>query len=302
MKNILIVLIFILLLGCNNRRNIETNVSVNITENQINVSTELLEEITEKIVAIDNSENAAPNFCSFRNGNGTIIETKIIDNTIWVIRKHEQRIRIGDRIRNERLIVHDNPKLENSIELFRLRAGDYINTLEIIREENILNNLLNIWLKISTDNGEIGWINITRHRYALGYELGGNDPYDNDRWSIIETITANEREWTVRKQESYLSIWSTLDVRDKPGLYGSTILFQLVPILPQDNDGWIYFVEGFAITEETERINNRTDHWVKITDRQGRTGWIFGGWGDIERGGPKYLTPEYIILIRLNAF
>lgn len=226
----------------------------------------------------------------YANGNGTIIETKTDGETKWIRRKHDQRIQIGDLSINERLIVYNDPLSGNNTELFRLKLDDNITITEVISEEDIKNDVRKIWLKISTAQGNIGWINI-----------GDRDPYEDNRWSIMEIITTNGKQWTVRKQESTLSIWETLKVRDKPGL-GSTVLFDLIPLLPQDNNGWTFFVDGFAITEETDTINGRKDHWVKIIDKQGRSGWIFGDDGGLERGGPKYLTPEEIVYDRLGYF
>jgi hypothetical protein len=46
------------------------------------------------------------------------------------------------------------------------------------------------------------------------------------------------------------------------------------------------------VTEQTETINGKTDFWAKIIDSKGRIGWVFCGDATIERGGPRYLTPE----------
>jgi hypothetical protein len=46
----------------------------------------------------------------------------------------------------------------------------------------------------------------------------------------------------------------------------------------------------------SERVKNNgeNDRWLKIS-YQGTEGWIFGGYTDVERGGPKYYLPETII-------
>ena len=230
----------------------------------------------------------------YGNGNGTIIEMKISNNINWIRRQHNQRIQIGDLARPERLMAYTDPTLENSQELFRLNYNDYINITEVVTGADITTDRRDIiWVKISTDQGSIGWLNI-----------GGSDPYSNNRWVILERIISGNRTWTVRRQESRLAIWETLEVRDKPGLYGSTVIFNLIPLLPEDNDGWTFFVDGFAITEETDVVDgiDWPDHWVKIEDKDGRIGWIFGGHGTIERGGPAFFTPENIIYVRLGYY
>jgi hypothetical protein len=233
----------------------------------------------------------------YANGNGSIRETTINQNTKWVRRIHHQRIQIGDLSRPERLIVYSNPMEGNSTELFRLALNDYIDILEVIREENTIEAIYQTWLKISTEQGNIGWINI-----------GNNSPYPNNGngWQIIETLVVNGRQWTVRRQYSMLALWETVDVRDKPG-FDSTIIFSIVPIPPADNDGRTYSIKGFAITEEEDTIDidtlgRRTDHWVKIEDDQGRVGWIFGYFGSAERGGAKYRTPDAIIYETLGYY
>lgn len=233
----------------------------------------------------------------YANGNGSILEATTNQNTKWVRRIHHQRIQIGDLSRPERLIVYSNPMEENSTELLRLALNDYIDILEVIREENTIEAIYQTWLKISTEQGNIGWINI-----------GNNSPYPNNgnRWQIIETLVVNGRQWTVRRQYSMLAFWETVDVRDNPG-FDSTIILSIVPIPPADNDGRTYSIEGFAITEEedtidTDTLGGRTDHWVKIEDSQGRVGWIFGGFGSAERGGAKFMTPDAIIYYLLGYY
>ena len=237
--------------------------------------------------------NAFPQIISnsYGNGNGTIIEIITTNEIKWIRRQHNQFIRIGDLSRPERLIVYTNPQLGNYSELFRINYGDYIEIIEVIREEQIANNEFKIWLKIIVNNGDIGWINID-----------GRDPYENDNWTFIENIYVINRIWTIRKLYFSVAIWETLEVRNKPGLYGSEILFNLVPILPKDNEGATFFYNGFAATEKKDTIDGRTEHWVKIECIDGRTGWIFGGYGSAERGGPTYWTPENIIHVRLGPY
>ena len=235
------------------------------------------------------ASNIYPQSDPYAGGNGSVIETVTRQNTEWTRRVHNQEIQIGYLASPERLTVYSDPMAGNGRELFRLALGDSINISEVVREENTDEAVYRTWLKISAEQGS-GWINI-----------GGTSPYLKDQWQIIETLTVNGRQWTVRRQHSMLALWETVDVREKPG-FDSAVIFSIVRIPSSDNNGSTYFIEGFAITEETDKAETvpYRDHWVEIEDSRGRTGWIFGGFGSTESGGPKYRTPEAVIDDRLG--
>ena len=44
----------------------------------------------------------------------------------------------------------------------------------------------------------------------------------------------------------------------------------------------------------------KKDYWLKIK-YEDYTGWIFGAYIDIERGGPKYYIPEDVIEFGLGS-
>jgi hypothetical protein len=55
------------------------------------------------------------------------------------------------------------------------------------------------------------------------------------------------------------------------------------------------------MTKETDTVKGiefegdpYVDHWVKIQTDDENSGWVFGTKLDVERGGPKYLTPENV--------
>jgi len=90
------------------------------------------------------------------------------------------------------------------------------------------------------------------------------------------------------------TIWEPTDVRNYPGIYGTDVLFQLIPNLP---DHWPRFsVSVLAITEESDRIDDIVDYWVKVQDEQNRIGWVFGGHLFVDsRGGHKYRILGWMI-------
>lgn len=224
---------------------------------------------------------------NYNDGNGTIIEKKIENNKIITIRKHEDRLELfsvhfedGGRANGENvLVIVDEPK-SGAAALFTLPEHPVmtrINTVLLRYEKSLNDDKPSSWLYVKTDDGIAGWL-------YLGVIP---DPYENDIWSIEEIITTPNEKWTVRKMDGGFGIWGAKNVMDKPG-FNAAVLFQLDP--PPDNpESW---VEILAITEEEARIDNNTDYWVKIMDKQGRIGWIFGGYGGVSRGGPTYRIPR----------
>jgi hypothetical protein len=218
--------------------------------------------------------------------NGTIINTEYIDNTKWLFRKHVQRIP-NDR---EILNVFDRPNGSEAITIENIRT---INTLELAHEEDFHSN---IWLKIKYGDEKEGWI-----------EGGGINPYADGNGSVIEIINAGDKDWTVIKlAEQKLYAVNGLNVRDKPGLTGTNVLFQI------NYDGELFSfdyydymrVDILAMTKEKDTINDnaissseRTSPWVKIRTQGGQEGWVFGGYLDVwVRGGAsKFITPEDIV-------
>lgn len=234
-------------------------------------------------------------YSQYNNGNGTIIQSYSDGKIKVTVRKHIQRVQIGTFWVNDKkftikppnekfLIVFNNPNFDNSDKMFKLSMGDYINIYEIHRYDDLEKNTFSIWLKIKTDDNKSGYLYYKQHDY-----------YDDDTWIILEIIKNNEKTWTARKLEQTMSLYFyngeiEYDVYDKPN--GNTV-FKLIENNPGPN---LIHLKTISITEETENINNKTEHWVKIIDKQGRIGWIFGEKLSVERGGAKYLTPDNIIL------
>jgi hypothetical protein len=115
--------------------------------------------------------------------------------------------------------------------------------------------------------------------------------------TILEMLESGGKIWTVRKLEEYLSFWGwredIVDILDKPR--GDVIYKVRRDKSRQTN------VQTIAITKETDTVSGieyegklLEDHWVKILIDSDKSGWIFGRKLDVERGGPKYLTPENV--------
>lgn len=232
----------------------------------------------------------------YGSGNGKIINIINRGSMSIVERKHIQNVQIGNLAGDQSIRVYNKPNLINSSEIYKLVQGEKILVNELYKYENSEEKIIEIWLKINYNNNKDGYL-----------YFGKSDPYKNRNWSIIETITSSKKTWTVRNYEEYYfvryviftpdkktSVVKVLNVRDKPSVEDSTILFQLVP----SEIG----VKSIAVTEELEKINGITDHWVKIMDKENRIGWVFGGYLTTIRGGPKYLSPNHIIDFTLGDY
>jgi hypothetical protein len=231
---------------------------------------------------------------NYANGNGTIIEEKEIDGIKWIFRKHEQYSGVYN---DECLTVYDKPGLINVKILFKLNMSEQINIYELATEEK--NNQIRLWLKIKNNDGNEGWI------YG-----GTRDPYSDGIGEILENINIEDKIWTVmRIHDDSLLVADGLRVRDKPGLVNTNVLFQIrradyLDVIIERKWGDYYYgmyVDIIAITKEKDTIDNITDYWVMIRDRQARIGWVFGGYlimGD--RGGAKYHTPDIYVSYKLT--
>ena len=224
---------------------------------------------------------------NYNNGNGTIVEQKVEDNKQITIRKHEDRLELFSVVFDEairangvnELVILDKPQINANVVFIipEYPVVTYINTILFRYEKSLYDDKNNSWLYVKTDDGNVGWL-------YLGISF---DPYEDGTWTFLEKITIQNRIWTVRKFVGSFFVWETLDVRDKPGIIGTNILFKI----QNDNHLWLG-INILAITEEKDTIDGETDYWVKIKDDKNRIGWLFGGYGDVTRGGPKYRIPD----------
>jgi len=215
----------------------------------------------------------------YRGGNGTILEQKTENGIITTIRLHIQSIFVSDETPEDYLVVRNEPDSSSRI-ILELPYNCYIDTEKVLSRDYIIEKRNETWIKIQYQKEKSGWIC-----------LGTENPYKNDNWSIIGTINASGRIWTLRKLRQGITFWNPTSVRDQPGLIGTKVIFTLyrTPDNPQIN------VDTIAVTEEIDTIEGISDCWVKIVDSEGRTGWVFSGPATIERGGPRYMTPENIL-------
>lgn len=205
---------------------------------------------------------------NYADGNGTILK-QIEDNGETVcFRKHVQEITLDQGMNYESFKVYEKPGSGKSKILGSLSFGDTIATSRIFTKGKY-----NVWLEVHKP-GLKGWIKIDT-----------TDPYSDNTWDIVEYLESNGKRWTVRRLNGCVLVYNNLNIRNKPGTEGTRIIGKI-----NANT----FVDYSTITEETDEIDGIKDHWIRIK-HNGISGWIYGGYGDVERGGPKYLIPENII-------
>ena len=286
MKSVLVLIFLsIFLFNCKN----ENNNILDIDEEQ---KVKYFEEEVTILKKETNENNEDLLKYNYGNGNGTILKIESINNLKWIFRKHEQKI-----LNYNTFTVYNFPNGKN---IFSIEPGNEINILELAFEENDTN----CWVKIKDQKDREGWI--------IGH---GNDPYYDGLGSFIEILNIGEKEWTVIKLlENRIFAKNGSRIYDKPGFNDTKILFQF-------NYSGNYFEnydefinkrgviilamtkEEDTIDDESINIGGRTDSWIKIRTTDGIEGWVFGGYLEQEGiGGPKIITPEYLVLLMLGEY
>ncbi len=205
--------------------------------------------------------------------NGTIIE----QDDYKLVRKHEQEVIIDYSAQDFQKVVYDDPIKKNKIDNLQEKQKIQITQLIIIDNEET-------WLKIKYNQNE-GYILFSKSYYDL---------YHSNEWMPVAEIQSGSKIFhTVKCTQGFL-VQTHLRIRDKPGLDGTKIG------LIEGSHYKDVSVETIEVTEEEETIDEMTDRWAKV-EYNGITGWVFGGYLVIERGGYKYHVPELMIYGALSA-
>lgn len=217
---------------------------------------------------------------NYAGGNGSLVSRTTDESRIVEIRRLEIADFTGGDWLADKNTIYDGYDTGNAVgqlewwrETFSIHK---ICSIEYPEKDRWGQTLGEMWLEISTKSLS-GWICCDSNFPS--------DLYENQNYSILEKITTASRTWTVRRLEQTLSLWRNLDITEAPGSESSVIH-------SIQNGGQQMNFQTLAITEEQETINGKTDCWVKIEYEQGKYGWAFGGYLEVERGGPKYRIPE----------
>lgn len=234
-----------------------------------------------------------PHTPNYADGNGTIISESEDDVYKTIGRKHIQTVIIGDNARGEERIIYSD--MEKSEEIYELKDDDELEISEIWTITRKDDGLFYCWFKVKS-NGFSGFLCYSEPvylKYYNGYKNSMSDPYENNKWEILETIESGGKKWTVRKMAQGLSVFSSSDeveLRDNPGETGTKVIGYVPASYKSYKNGKGQInVEIEAITEETDSSSEK--RWARITF-DGKTGWINDAFLSAERGGPKYYIPE----------
>lgn len=231
--------------------------------------------------------HSAPNY---NNGNGTILFEEIEGNKKTEIRKFEMTVSDTYSLNDESRIIYDDYKTCNKIGTVAAKGSIQIFEICTIHfTENPSDRWGNPygerWYKIKS--GKLtGWI-----YKKIAPKEDFSDPYYDNRFEIIETIDVNGRKINVRKTDQLVSVWENLNIRNLPDVKNTSVIYT---IRPGKTDNYQTNVNVIGITDEMVNIDGKNDYWLKIKYKD-YEGWIFGGYTSVERGGPKYYNPEWLV-------
>ena len=165
--------------------------------------------------------------------NGCVIEKNTINNHSYVIKKHNQTMKIGYSACDYNKTIY-NDFLPTKKEIGKLKEGDIISISQlIILDDN------ETFLKIQTDSLS-GFILFSETKYDL---------YKNGNWVYQETLQSGNRIYHIRKNSQYFNVYENLRIRDVPGLDGKKIgLIDTSKTKPVP-------VTTMAVTEEEDLID-----------------------------------------------
>lgn len=230
---------------------------------------------------------------NFGTGNGKIISQEENNNYIITTRKHYQELALEERSKK----VY--AKLNDTRSVGRLNVGEDFAITELIYMEPKKGDKdeYSLWCKITYNGNETGFLN-------CGKVYKDYLPYLTEDYSIVEEVKTPYYNWTYRKLEGLVSNFTgNINMRDKPGTKGTKVVGSVPKSYSSEDIGQVN-VEYSLITEEKEQIDEDNAPWIYIT-WNGISGWVYSAYFSVERGGPKFYTPEaqiyYIVVLDMTV-
>ena len=209
------------------------------------------------------------------NENGTLITERPFHSEIMYKRVFIKEFEINQ---------YCYPKIRNVYEKYTFDSGSTLLPDNIVIKSSVLLVLKDgktskCWLNVEYDTNKSGWI-----------FLGIEDPYRYDNWAVIGKLEADNKIIFLRKYTGSFSVGRNEPAYDMPSSNGNIVWYTE---RTDDNDQ--INLSALCVTNDTFQGDYTDEHWVKVKDSYGRIGWFPGNVLDVERGGPKYLSPENLI-------
>lgn len=213
--------------------------------------------------------------------NGSVIEEKKENGHTILIRKHDQIITIDYSAQEFQKEMYNSPLEKKTVG--RLKEKD-----EIFVHEIVILDSREVWLKISL-KGLTGYILYDQSEVDPVYDF-----YKDGLWQHLSDIQSGDMVWHTLKCEQAFTVYTNLNIRDTPGISGKKIGMitarQSSPVI----------VKTTEVTKEKDTIDSKTERWAYI-EYNGIKGWVFAGYLEYERGGPRFYTPESLLEMSLGA-
>lgn len=181
--------------------------------------------------------------------------------------------------------------LENTSIYDSFDSDTVIGTVTLGEQYTVL-SLIQITNPQRNDNIGQFWLEIVYGK-GSGFVSAGriDNPYRNENYVPLEQLQTGNTIWTVRKFDSLFSFYHSIDIRDFPGVEGTSVIGKIDASLNN-----MKTVVSDAITEQDDTSASPIggEPWIRI-EYEGITGWIPGAYADIEHGGVKYQTPDGIL-------
>jgi len=229
-------------------------------------------ELTDRTVSEEHFEHP-----SYGNGNGTVLSySEMGGKKIWK-RKFVDVISVQTYEFTDRQFLYAEPDGQKVVCAFFNDIKLTTVEMRVVQSDNPKST--ECWLKVTDTAGHEGWVYV-----------GAEDPYLNDNWAIVGSVQADGKKLLLRKYNSEFSVWEPQAAYDEPSTSGTVLWHSL----RTDSNSQINF-DAICVTDETYQGKYFSEHWVKVKDSYGRIGWFPGDTLEVERGGPKYLTPEAMV-------
>ena len=212
--------------------------------------------------------------------NGTIIENSKLNGHTLLKRKHNQTLTIDYSAQEINMMIYNSP-FDKTI-------------INMLKKEDII-QISEIWIIDSTET----WLHIT-HKQQNGFILLEQskdkpiyDYYNNGLWQLVDVIKIGNTTWHTLKCNQGFSVYMDITIRDKPGING--LILGIINATQYKGVN----VKVIEVTKEEVLIDGKKDRWAKI-QYGNMIGWVFAGYLEYDRGGPRFLTPESLIEMRLG--